>query len=222
MDKGYVQNTIFELLSRLGIGYEKLEHSPIITMKEGSEIAYKLGSTSCKNLFLCNKRQEYFMLMLPADKKLSAKNVARQIGSPHLSFASAEDMERLLHTYPGAVSVLSLIYDKEKRVQLLIDKGLMNVTYIGCHPCTNTCSLKIKMENLYASCSKTKSVPAEWNLVYHTIWSTVSRSPVLVWECAVWGLSLVTAWKLFANRTPSCVKNSNWQAWTRKYGNISP
>lgn len=50
MDKGYVQNTIFELLSRLGIGYEKLEHSPIITMKEGSEIAYKLGSTSCKNL----------------------------------------------------------------------------------------------------------------------------------------------------------------------------
>ena len=39
MDKGYVQNTIFELLSRLGIGYEKLEHSPIITMKEGSEIS---------------------------------------------------------------------------------------------------------------------------------------------------------------------------------------
>ena len=103
---------------------------------------------ACKNLFLCNKRQEYFMLMLPADKKLSAKNVARQIGSPHLSFASAEDMERLLHTYPGAVSVLSLIYDKEKRVQLLIDKGLMNVTYIGCHPCTNTCSLKIKMEDI--------------------------------------------------------------------------
>lgn len=47
-----------------------------------------------------------------------------------------------------AVSVLSLIYDKEKRVQLLIDKGLMNVTYIGCHPCTNTCSLKIKMEDI--------------------------------------------------------------------------
>ncbi|RGD22879.1 hypothetical protein DW646_23165, partial [Bacteroides sp. AM23-18] len=43
---------------------------------------------------------------------------------------------------------LSLIYDKEKRVQLLIDKGLMNVTYIGCHPCTNTCSLKIKMEDI--------------------------------------------------------------------------
>ena len=66
MDKGYVQNTIFELLSRLGIGYEKLEHSPIITMKEGSEIAYKLGSTSCKNLFLCNKRPvSYTHLTLP-------------------------------------------------------------------------------------------------------------------------------------------------------------
>ena len=73
MDKGYVQNTIFELLSRLGIGYEKLEHSPIITMKEGSEIAYKLGSTSCKNLFLCNKRQEYFMLALTYKRTLKIK-----------------------------------------------------------------------------------------------------------------------------------------------------
>ena len=90
MDKGYVQNTIFELLSRLGIGYEKLEHSPIITMKEGSEIAYKLGSTSCKNLFLCNKRQEYFMLMLPADKKLIGKKCCKANRQPTSFFASAE------------------------------------------------------------------------------------------------------------------------------------
>ena len=71
---------------------------------------------------------------------------------------------------------------------------------------------------------KDEVVPAEWNLVYHTTWSTVSRSLVPGFgrlRC-FGGLSLVTAWKLFANRTPSCVKNSNWQAWTRKYGNISP
>ena len=123
MDKGYVQNTIFELLSRLGIGYEKLEHSPIITMKEGSEIAYKLGSTSCKNLFLCNKRQEYFMLMLPADKKLSAKNVARQIGSPHLSFASAEDMD--------LKSATTRLYDTEAKIICIVSKK--GAQCIECH-----------------------------------------------------------------------------------------
>lgn len=53
-------------------------------------------------------------------------------------------------SYQDLFGVRSYInaYDKEKRVQLLIDKGLMNVTYIGCHPCTNTCSLKIKMEDI--------------------------------------------------------------------------
>ena len=69
---------------------------------------------------------------------------------------------------------------------------------------------------------KTKCASSARRWACRIRWSTVSRSLVLVWECAVWGLSLVTAWKLFANRTPSCVKNSNWQAWTRKYGNISP
>ena len=62
MDKGYVQNTIFELLSRLGIGYEKLEHSPIITMKEGSEIAYKINQFRtgyfCPKLILIHKHEK--------------------------------------------------------------------------------------------------------------------------------------------------------------------
>lgn len=50
-------------------------------------------------------------------------------------------------SYQDLFGVRSYI-NAEKRVQLLIDKGLMNVTYIGCHPCTNTCSLKIKMEDI--------------------------------------------------------------------------
>ncbi len=88
------------------------------------------------------------MLLLSGNKKLSAKSIAKQIGSSHLSFASDEDMETLLFTTPGAVSILGLIYDKENKVKLLIDKDVIQADYIGCHPCENTCSLKIRTKDI--------------------------------------------------------------------------
>ena len=142
------ENKIYAALDKLGIAYQSLHHRAIMTMEEGAEIAQKLGCTSCKSLFLTNKQQEYFMLLLPANKKLKRKELAGQIGSSHLSFASEKAMENLLCTFPGAVSILGLIYDKENKVQLLIDKEILESTYIGCHPCVNTCSLKIRLEDI--------------------------------------------------------------------------
>lgn len=80
------ENKIYATLDKLGIAYQSLHHPAIMTMEEGAEIAQKLGCTSCKSLFLTNKQQEYFMLLLPANKKLKTKELAGQIGSSHLSF----------------------------------------------------------------------------------------------------------------------------------------
>lgn len=75
------ENKIYATLDKLGIAYQSLHHPAIMTMEEGAEIAQKLGCTSCKSLFLTNKQQEYFMLLLPANKKLKTKELAGQIGS---------------------------------------------------------------------------------------------------------------------------------------------
>ena len=139
-----MKQEIYNTLDRLGIDYTRLEHPSIMTMEEGMTIAQKLGVSPCKNLFLVNKQKEYFLLLLSGNKKLSAKSIAKQIGSSHLSFASDEDMETLLFTTPGAVS----IHDKENKVKLLIDKDVILADYIGCHPCENTCSLKIRTKDI--------------------------------------------------------------------------
>lgn len=135
------ENKIYATLDKLGIAYQSLHHPAIMTMEEGAEIAQKLGCTSCKSLFLTNKQQEYFMLLLPANKKLKTKELAGQIGSSHL-FRFRKGNGKSLVYFSGAVSILGLIYDKENKVQLLIDKEILESTYIGCHPCVNTCSLK--------------------------------------------------------------------------------
>lgn len=74
--------------------------------------------------------------------------LAEQVDSSHLSFASREEMEQLLLTSPGAVSILGLINDKENKVQLLIDVDVMHMDYISCHPCVITCSLRLRVGDI--------------------------------------------------------------------------
>lgn len=139
--------TVFQKLDALGIGYLRHDHQPITTVAEGKLIAEQLGSVCCKTLLLKGKRG-YWLLMLPADKKLVNKALAAQIGSGHLSFGSAEELAELLHTFPGAVSVLGLIFDTEHRVQLLIDADILAASHIDCHPCTNDCSVKMAVSDI--------------------------------------------------------------------------
>ena len=85
---------------------------------------------------------------MPGDKVFKTKELSSQIGSSRLSFASAEHMEKLLDITPGSVSVLGLMNDKENKVQLLIDEDVLKADALGCHPCINTASLRIKTEDL--------------------------------------------------------------------------
>ncbi len=86
--------------------------------------------------------------MMPGEKKFKTKELSSQIGSARLSFAGEEDMLRFLDIEPGAVSVMGLMNDKENRVQLLIDQDVTEGEYVGCHPCVNTSSLKLRTEDL--------------------------------------------------------------------------
>lgn len=139
---------IFQTLDTLGITFEKLEHQPIMTMHDGEHIARQFGITACKSLLMCNRQKRFFMILLPESKKLSASNVASQLNSTHLSFASPYDMERLLCASPGSVSILGLLFDTKHQIQPVIDHEILSQPYIGCHPCVNTCSLKIKTEDI--------------------------------------------------------------------------
>ena len=65
-----------------------------------------------------------------------------------LSFANAEDMLKYLDIEPGSVSIMGLMNDKDNAVQLLIDEDVLKDEYLGCHPCVNTPSLKIRTEDI--------------------------------------------------------------------------
>lgn len=140
---------VYNLLDELNISYQRADHEEANTMEACNEIDKILGITMCKNLFLCNRtKTDFYLLMVPGDKPFKTKDITKQIGCSRLSFASSEYMEELLNIKPGAVSVMGLMNDRENKVQLLIDKPVVDSEFIGCHPCVSTSSLKIKTRDV--------------------------------------------------------------------------
>lgn len=140
---------VYDLLDDLGVDYERIDHEPAMTMEICEQIDASLGALICKNLFLCNRQQtDFYLLMMPAAKPFKTKDLSAQIGSSRLSFATAEFMEEFLDITPGSVSVMGLMNDKDRRVRLLIDADVLKEEYVGCHPCINTSSLRLRTEDL--------------------------------------------------------------------------
>ncbi|MBQ2101904.1 MAG: prolyl-tRNA synthetase associated domain-containing protein [Lachnospiraceae bacterium] len=139
----------YDLLDELGIAYQRTDHERTDTMEACNEVDGILGVVICKNLFLCNRQKTaFYLLMMPGGKKFKTKELSAQINSSRLSFAEPEDMLKYLDIEPGSVSIMGLMNDKDHAVQLLIDEDVLKDEYLGCHPCVNTSSLKMRTDDV--------------------------------------------------------------------------
>lgn len=140
---------VYELLEFLNIPYIRVEHDVTATIESCIEVEKLLDIEICKNLFLCNtQKNAFYLLMMPGYKKFRAGELSKQIASSRLSFADEKYMEEFLDITPGSVSVMGLMNDSKNQVQLLIDSEVLKQEYVGCHPCINTASLKIRVKDL--------------------------------------------------------------------------
>ena len=141
---------VYDFLDKLNIEYWQTDHdNEAFTMEDCLEVDKILEATVCKNLFLCNRQQtNFYLLMMPGDKKFKTKEISGQLGVARLSFASEDHMVELLDIHPGSVSVMGLMNDPDKKVQLVIDEDVLAGEFLGCHPCVNTSSLKIRTKDI--------------------------------------------------------------------------
>ncbi|MBQ9838665.1 MAG: prolyl-tRNA synthetase associated domain-containing protein [Oscillospiraceae bacterium] len=140
---------VYDLLDSLDISYQRIDHEAAMTMEACAAVDEALEATICKNLMLCNRQNtDFYLLLIPGDKPFKTKELSHQIGSSRLSFAAPEYMEQFLDITPGSLSILGLMNDQDMRVQLLIDEDVLKGEYIGCHPCINTSSLRLRTTDL--------------------------------------------------------------------------
>ena len=142
------EQRVYDLLEKLEIPFVYVDHPAAATMDDLGEADAVLGAAVCKNLLLCNRQcTEFYLLMIPGEKPFKTGVFSRMMGSSRLSFATYEDMERLLGLNPGAVSLMGLMNDTECAVTLYVDRALLDQPYFGMHPCVNTSSLCLSTEH---------------------------------------------------------------------------
>ena len=154
------ENAIYDRLDELNIPHLRVDHDHADTMDDCLLIEGVLGAPICKNLFLCNRQQtRFYLLMMPGDKPFKTKFLSAQLGCARLSFADETHMAELLRTGPGSVSALELLFDTGRRVQLVIDRDLLEDEFISGHPGFSTSTLKLRREDLLRYVSSTGHDP---------------------------------------------------------------
>ncbi len=140
---------IYKVLEELAIPFWRLDHQEVYTVEEGKEIEALLEVPIYKNLFLCNKQEtNFYLLMMLGYKTFKAGEISKALGSSRLSFATPQYMESFLNCTPGAATVMGLLYDKEQKIKMVFDEAILHEPFIAFHPCVNTTSIKIKTSEL--------------------------------------------------------------------------
>lgn len=140
---------IFSTLEQLNIAYERLNHPPVYTNDQARELAPGGKGSPAKNLFLRDRKgKRHFLVIFDERKELNLAELAKQMNTSRLSFASPERLMNHLGIEPGAVSPLALINDTDHAVELWCDEDILEEEYIQCHPLINTATLILSVADL--------------------------------------------------------------------------
>ena len=143
------EEAIYDKLAELAIPFDRVDHDYADTMEDCLLIESTLGGKICKNLFLCNRQQTaFYLLMMPGEKPFKTKFLSSQLGCARLSFADATHMQQYLNTVPGSVSALELLFDTGCAVQLVIDRELLADEFFSGHPGRSTSTVRMARQDL--------------------------------------------------------------------------
>lgn len=144
-----LRERVYATLERLGVQYERVETDPAVTMDLCQEIDKALGTRIVKTLLLTNRQQTtFYLLAMPDDKPFVTKDFSQAMGVARVSFAKEELLEELLGTKRGAATLLSAIQDEQGRVQVVMDKALLESDWFACSDGLSTGYMKLRLSDL--------------------------------------------------------------------------
>ncbi len=154
---------IDQFLKKHEIAFTLHEHPAVFTCEEAEIHCKNVPGIACKNLFLKDRKgKKFFLVIIPAKKKLIMSDIAQHLKLKQVKFASEQNLLELLQLTPGSVSILGLLHDTEKVVQLIIDKEIWDAKEVSFHPNINTASLAFSKENFH---KLVRALRDEWQVL---------------------------------------------------------
>lgn len=144
-----LQELVYRTLTRLSIPFQRVENDPAVTMEDCQAIDDRLQMQTVKTLFLCNRQQTAFYLFVtPGDKPFRTKDFSSALGISRVSFASPEQLERLMGTVVGSATVFSALLASAREVRVVFDWALADSEWYGCTDGTTTGYMKLRTRDV--------------------------------------------------------------------------
>ena len=139
---------IYRFLTEHKISYEVTEHEAVYSMDELSSVELPYPEWDAKNLFVRDdKKQNYYLITVRGNKRVNLKEFRKAHGLRNLSFASPDDLMKIMGLVPGSVSPLGLLNDDERRVHFFLDDDFSG-NLIGIHPNDNAATVWLQTDDL--------------------------------------------------------------------------
>jgi Ala-tRNA(Pro) deacylase len=136
---------LFDYLRSLGIETRTVRHAPLFTVADSQALRGEIAGAHTKNLFLKDKKDNYFLLTLEEEAVVDLKSIHGVIGaSSRVSFGRPEALLELLGVTPGAVTLFGLLNDTGRKVTFFIDEQLLAHDIVNAHPLVNDATTSIR------------------------------------------------------------------------------
>jgi Ala-tRNA(Pro) deacylase len=143
------RDDLFRFLDELGIAHKTTYHEPVFTVAESVALRDEIPGGHTKNLFLKDKKDQYFLLTVEENATVDLKTVHQIVGgASKFSFGRAEKLMEYLGVVPGAVTAFGVFNDAGSNVTIVLDAELMKNDIINCHPLTNDATTSIGRDDL--------------------------------------------------------------------------
>lgn len=150
---------LFAFLDRLKIAHATISHPPLFTVADSQSLRGTIPGGHTKNLFLKDKADALWLVVVDEDAVIDLKSLHHKIGSKRLSFGSAALLEAVLGVPPGSVTPFAAINDTAGRVTVILDQAMMGHKTLNFHPLTNTMTTSIRADDLPAFLGATNHPP---------------------------------------------------------------
>ena len=151
---------LLDYLQTLNISVSTNQHPPLHTVADSKLLRGEIPGGHTKNLFLKDRKDQYFLLTVDEDAIVDLKTIHLVIGAAgKVSFGGAETLLELLGVVTGAVTVFGAVNVKEGKLNLFLDAGLMQNEIINGHPLVNDATTSIAAADLIMFLNATGHAP---------------------------------------------------------------
>lgn len=160
VSKSQDEKTLLNLLDQHSIEYQLYQHEPAFTVAESDHLLQIIPGTHSKNLFVKDKKNKYFLISVPHNKKVDLTQLSKIIAHGRFSFTNADDLLHYLGLIPGSVTPYGLLNDLNRHVTFVLDKAFLNQAAINFHPLRNDMTISTSSEAFLKFCELVEHKPS--------------------------------------------------------------